>query len=99
MTVVIAFIEWLLFELTRLPYRPPEDMKTLLGTERFVIHLLMGGIALGWMVGLICWSCWFKFTVREYACFVLLTGGLVTVIAILIIHPFWPVTPWELMGR
>lgn len=34
-TLLIAFVEWLLFELIRTPYGPPHDMLTLLGQEKY----------------------------------------------------------------
>jgi len=52
--LALAFIEWVLFELLRAPYRPPEDMTTFLGTEKYAViafMMLLAGVGLGFM----CW--------------------------------------------
>ena len=40
---------YLLFELQRLPYRPPLDMSTMLGAEIFLVWLFMGVLAITWI--------------------------------------------------
>ena len=40
-----VFVEWLLFELLRAPYRPPQDMTTFLGAEKFGVMAIMAVLA------------------------------------------------------
>lgn len=54
---LLVLLEWALFELQRMPYRPPVDMSTLLGGgEIFVVRLLMAaivvplGISILWLI-------------------------------------------------
>jgi hypothetical protein len=35
----LAFMEWLLFELLRMAYRPSQDMLTFLGAEKYGVRL------------------------------------------------------------
>lgn len=47
----LPVIIWFLFELQRMPYRPPQDMSTLLGGgEIVVVHGLLGMFAVGWLI-------------------------------------------------
>jgi hypothetical protein len=39
--VVLGFVEWFLFELVRTPYRPPQDMTTFLGVEKYAVLAVM----------------------------------------------------------
>ena len=45
-TAAMAVAEWLMFELLRTPYRPPGDMLTLLGVEKFGLAAMMIAAAL-----------------------------------------------------
>jgi hypothetical protein len=69
-TILTAVVEWLLFELVRIPYRPPNDMLTLLGQEKYAVFGLMGAILVGWLMFLI--GSWTQgsFTIRDYFSFI-----------------------------
>ena len=48
--VILPVLIYLLFELQRLPYRPPQDMSTLLGgSEIAAVRVLIGVLAVGWL--------------------------------------------------
>ena len=96
-TVLFACVEFLLFDLRRAPYNPPYDMRTLLGSERDCIYFFMAIIAGGWLLAAISCAMTFRFTLRDYLCFAMLVGLLITVAGILVAYPWWPVTPPELM--
>src|SRR5262245_15091713 len=50
-TIVVAIIEFLLFELIRAPFRPPYDMSTLLGRqEQYIVIGFMGLLAVAWAI-------------------------------------------------
>lgn len=56
---VIALLLWALFELQRMPYRPPHDMSTFLGgSEIAAVRLLMGVIAVVGGIPAIVWFAW-----------------------------------------
>ena len=91
--------EWILFELMRAPYRPPHDMTTLLGTEKYEVLLLMvvigasraiGGI---WAIRRRSWSKADIGIISSLICVLLLA------LTRLIIAPSWPVSPWPLILR
>jgi hypothetical protein len=91
--VILIFVEWILFEIIRTPYRPPYDMTTFLGTEKYPIILFMLGLAvLG--LGLIVWwavrSAWSK---RDVITIALLVVVLAAALAYVVFYPCWPVTP------
>lgn len=96
-TLCWAIIEWLLFELRRTPYRPPHDMKTLLGTERDGVVFVMGGLAVGWFLCLIMICLRSKFTRTDYVRFGLMLFLLAVIVGGLAMFPWWPVTPYELL--
>ena len=102
-TVGAALFSWLLLELWRLPYRPPVDMTTFLGTERDAIPLLIGCIAALW-VAFVAW-CYatHQATVRGVSVFVLLLGILLGVVVPIIKNPPWPIasedSPATQIGR
>jgi len=93
----LAFAEWVLFELLRTPYRPPHDMLTFLGQEKYgVIMLMLGMLVLG--AGLVVWwatrSVWTAKDITIVASLLaLLTGAGVFVL----FHPGRPVTPFNLL--
>jgi hypothetical protein len=99
MTVGWAVAEWLLIELRRLPYRPPHDMRTLLGTERDAIPGLMVALAVGWLFCLVvfCVCPVSQLSRRDCVCFALLIIVLIAIIGGLVMFPWWPVTPYELL--
>ena len=96
-TLIWSAMEWLLFELRRAPYRPPHDMKTLLGTERDGVFYVMAGTTVGWVIVLY-WICLrSEFTRKDYANFGLMIALLTAIIGGFVLFPCWPVTPYELL--
>jgi hypothetical protein len=89
----LAFIEWVLFELIRAPYRPPRDMTTFLGTEKYAVIAFMLFLA---VVGfsLMCWwaarSAWTK---RDVSAVTILVIAIIGAGMYVVIRPNWPVTP------
>lgn len=90
------FIEWILFELRRLPYRPPHDMTTFLGYDRDGVFGFMAAAFLLWIfiVVPLCLSA--NFTRKDYFFFGLYLSMLASIVGYLIRFPSWPVTPWHL---
>ncbi len=96
-TPAIAVAEWLLFELLRTPYRPPEDMATLLGTEKFDVFAFMV-VTMGLWAAVVFWIfATDRWTLRDYLCFLALVACLTTWILFRVRYPGRPVTPWELL--
>ena len=98
-TVGVAAVEWLLFELLRMPYNPPTDMTTLLGQEKAGVPVLMVMIAAGWALfalydGLQPWP-----SAREVIAFAALLCVLAAVGGLVAYFPAWPVTPPDLLDR
>jgi hypothetical protein len=97
-TVTVGFFvsEWLLFELIRLPYRPPNDMTTFLGVEKYAVMNFMVAMILPWagMVGYCLVGR--SFTYLDFAVFVGLVFALVICVGLAFIYPPWVVSPWEL---
>lgn len=96
-TTVFFIVEWLFVELARLPYRPPHDMNTFLGTEIYAIPYLMSFIAFGWLALVAYWSKQISVNQNDYLAFAALLLLLATVSGYLIAFPWWPVTPFELL--
>ncbi|MCC6680625.1 MAG: hypothetical protein IT445_06955 [Phycisphaeraceae bacterium] len=94
-----AVVEWVLFEFVRTPYRPPQDMTTLLGTEKYavitgmlVLALFGSGLFLWWILR----STW---TRRDVATIAILVIVLIVAGSIVIVAPPWSVTPFQLLLR
>jgi hypothetical protein len=96
-TILLALIEWLLFELVRIPYRPPYDMLTLLGQEKYAVLDLMAVVLAVWLAFLI--LSWFRatFTIRDYLAFAALLAVLSAVLGLVVSYPPRPVTPFDLI--
>lgn len=92
-TCLCALIEWLLWELIRLPYCPPYDMGTLLGTEKNLVLYLMVVLSVLWLLMLCFFAMTRRFTIKDYLGFTALIAILITVFNYLITHPYWPVSP------
>ncbi len=97
-TVVFAGVEWFLFELLRMPYRPPHDMSTFLGQEGIAVVQFMVLLAVGWLVLVAVWAASLKYTWHDGVGFVLLVAMLIIGIGLLVRYPWWPVTPFERLG-
>ena len=89
----LALTEWVLFELVRAPYRPPQDMTTFLGTEKYTVMTFMLVLAVAGL-GLMCWwaarSTWMK---RDITVVTVLVAVLMGLGIYVVINPGWPVTP------
>ncbi|MBX3438273.1 MAG: hypothetical protein KF861_12335 [Planctomycetaceae bacterium] len=96
-TIVFTVVEWLLFELVRIPYCPPHDMLTLFGTEKFLIWFLMGVLLAKWLLFGACIALSFSWTRHDVRDFGVLLLWLISVSAAIVLHPLWPVTPLNLL--
>ena len=88
----LVFTEWLLFELLRTPYRPPQDMTTFLGTEKYAVIALMVGVGVGGLSLILWWaarSAWTRRDVTAVALFVAVVMGAGIYV---VINPGWPST-------
>ncbi len=94
-TLGIAVIEWLMFELLRAPYRPPWDMRTALGQEKYDLVGLMCVVAAVWLLSTITLLILERLTKRDYIAFVALLVAICATYALIIANPPWPVTPWN----
>lgn len=95
----LVFVEWILFELLRAPYRPPQDMTTLLGTEKYAFIAFMIILALTGMMPILYWTARSAWTKRDRIIFTLLVATLIGLLALVIFAPWWPVTPFRLLFR
>lgn len=89
----LAFAEWSLFEIIRIPYRPPQDMTTFLGTEKYAVVALMLGLAVGGFGFVSWWAARFAWTKRDVAIVAFLVAVLVGAGLYVVTNPGWPVTP------
>lgn len=96
---VLVFLEWLLFELLRAPYRPPQDMTTLLGTEKLWVIAFMAVLAMLGFGILFWWSLGSTWTRRDGTVIAILATVLVIAGSVVVLAPSWPVTPFHLILR
>jgi hypothetical protein len=96
-TLVFFVVEWLLFELVRIPYNPPRDMLTFLGQEKYTVLAVMGFLALGWTAYVLWDGVGSRPTSREALAFACLLIALTAAAAIVICYPLWTVTPLDLL--
>lgn len=89
--------EWLLLELLRIPYRPPYDMTTLLGTEKRFVECVMGICAVLWGIMVLNLGTAGLFTRADSYRFAGLVAFLSTIVGLLAAFPMWTVTPWDLV--
>lgn len=97
LTCIVALVEWGLFELARMPYRPPADMRTFLGREKYAVFLFMGATALvggGLILYFLATS---TLLIRDYLFFTALIGVLLMLARMIVWSPPWSVTPLELL--
>lgn len=95
----LVFVEWLLFELLRAPYRPPHDMTTFLGTEKFGVIGFMVLLAVVGLGLLLWWSVRSTWTSRDVAVIAILMAVVTVAVSVVVIAPRWPVTPFHLILR
>ena len=95
----LAFLEWVLFELLRAPYRPPHDMTTFLGTEKYAVIAFMSVLAVLGFGLLFWWAVSSTWTRRDVSTLALLMAVLIVAALFVIFAPRWPVTPFDLILR
>lgn len=95
----LALVEWVLFELVRAPYRPPQDMTTFLGAEKYGVIAVMLVLAVFGFGLLLWWAVRSAWTSRDIAAVAFLATGLLVAGSIVVIAPTWPVTPFRLLLR
>jgi hypothetical protein len=95
----LVFVEWILFELLRAPYRPPQDMTTFLGTEKYAVMAFMLILALAGIALILFWAARSIWTKRDRIVFAFLVPALIGLLALVIFAPWWPVTPFHLLLR
>ena len=95
----LVVIEWVLFELLRAPYRPPEDMTTFLGTEKYGVIAFMLVLAVCGLVLLLWWGLRSTWTRRDATVIVILATALTLAVSAVVVAPRWPVTPFRLILR
>lgn len=83
-----------MFELLRTPYRPPADMLTLLGTEKYGLVVFMVAVAIFWTIALIWIFATTRLTLQHYFAFLTLLAFLMAGILHFVRNPHRPVTPW-----
>lgn len=93
----LAFAEWLLFELLRTPYRPPQDMLTFLGIEKYAVIAVMFAIAVVGLLLLWHWAAHFIWTTKDTIKLAALLSLLAGAGVFVVFHPGRPVTPWHLL--
>lgn len=94
-TLAVAIFEWLMFELLRMPYRPPADMRTMLGMEKYDLFGFMCFIAAVWLLCTIAVLVLERLTKLNFVAFVALLVAIAATYAIIIVNPPWSVTPWN----
>lgn len=95
----LVVVEWVLFELFRAPYRPPQDMTTLLGTAKYGVIAFMSVLAVCGIGLLLRWALSSTWTRRDATVIVVLAIALGVAVFVPIVAPRWPVTPIHLILR
>ena len=95
----LVVVEWVLFELLRAPYRPPHDMTTFLGTEKYGVIAFMLVLAVCGLGLLLWWALSSTWTRRDATVIVILATVLTVAVLAAVIAPRWPVTPFHLILR
>jgi hypothetical protein len=95
----LVFVEWLLFELLRAPYRPPQDMTTFLGTEKYGVIAFMSVLAVLGLGLIFWWSVSSTWTRRDATVLVVVATVLFVAGSVVVFAPRWPVTPFHLLLR
>jgi len=93
----LVFVEWLLFELIRIPYRPPADMLTFLGTEKYAVMEIMVVIAVFGVALIVWWAVRSFWTERDVIILTALVKSLLEAVVLVVFFPAWPVTPFRLL--
>ena len=96
-TLVTAFVEWLMLELLRTPYRPPADMLTFLGTEKYALVAVMIALAAVWLAVTVVVLTRTRFSIANYLVFTAVVAALAGSSGYIVGNPHRPVTPWDLL--
>ena len=96
-TLLAALSEWLMLELLRTPYRPPSNMLTLLGIEKYGLVTIMIGLAAIWLIFFVVFLTRNRFTIKNYLAFTAVIAAILTFIGYIISYPLRDVTPWNLL--
>lgn len=96
-TPAFAFVEWLMFELLRTPYRPPHDMLTVLGTEKYGLVAYMIAIGLVWVGAVAVTIAMKAMKWLDYFAFVVVVVMILALIQYIVRNPGRLVTPWDLL--
>ncbi len=96
-TLAVVLLDWLLFELVRTPYRPPQDMLTLLGQEKIAVVGFMSCLAIGWMAVSLWLFATTRFSLRDYLGFMTLVAVLLSAVLYIVRYPHRSTTPWEML--
>ena len=92
-----AFAEWLMYELLRTPYRPPHDMLTFLGTEKFPLAAFMIGLGVVWSGVVAITFATKTLNLRDHFVFVAILAVILAFVQYIVRNPGRSVTPWELL--
>jgi hypothetical protein len=93
-SLAFAFTEWILFELLRMPYRPPVDMLTFLGRqEKHAVMAAMGVALITWLLAVVRMGSTSKATYRERVATMVVVLLLATALGVAVVFPLWAVTP------
>ena len=96
-TTGVVILEWLMLELLRTPYCPPDDMLTFLGQEKYA--LVTGMVCLGsaWIVALVWIVTTSHLSSQDYLRFTVLIAVLLAGFLYILKYQHRPVTPWEML--
>jgi quinol-cytochrome oxidoreductase complex cytochrome b subunit len=89
----LALIEWAFFELLRAPYRPPDDMSTFLGTEKYAVIIFMVVLAAVGLTVLTWWAARSLWAKADIVAVAILVAAIVVAVFCVTLNPRWPVTP------
>ena len=96
-TLLTAIVEWLMLELLRTPYRPPADMLTLLGTEKYGLAAIMIGLGIAWAIFVVLILTRTRMTITNYLVFTLVIATIMVLFCYITANPHRAVTPWHLV--
>lgn len=81
------------------PYRPPQDMTTFWGTEKYAVMGVMFVLAVFGFGLLLWWAVRSTWTSRDFTVLALVATVLAVAVSLAVIAPRWPVTPFDLILR
>lgn len=93
---VFLLLEWLLFELLRMPYMPPQDMTTLLGREKYTVIGIMGAIVFVMIIVMLLLRRLYPAQKARWAYSLMLLAMIIAMTAAIVAPP-WAISPPGLM--